>query len=211
MSERILGERTGFCYDMRMRRYVFTIGLLTLILSGFAGDSFATALVKTNLADMTARSGVILVGTCQKKASTSVPGIFGRARSVTTWTFSVKESLKGAAKSGADFQFKQVGLPYDIGKEYLLFLVPLPAGLWVPSGMMQGAFTITTAADGSRVVSNSLGNQFLFQGMSPDTAAPQSTLSKSVKAHGDGASGPVSLEQMREMVQQLQTKGTPIP
>jgi hypothetical protein len=161
-------------------------------------SSQATSVLPSSIEDMTARAHVVFVGTCQKRETTSAPGLMGRTRHTDTWTFSVSDVLKGDLKTGDPFVWKQIGQSYTVGKEYLLFLVKLPNDLLTPVGMVQGKFDVITNADGTKDVKNGFNNDLLFHGVANQgaTKGAKSQLSKS---------GPLPLDTMKELVHQLRS------
>lgn len=115
----------------------------------------ALSIRETPVDEMTTRATVIVIGTVQGQVSQQEKDQFGRPRQVTTWTLLPTEVLKGKPTVGAPFTWRQVGKSYEVGKEYLLFLLHLPKfDLWTPVGTFQGRFQITTNTDGSKSVTN---------------------------------------------------------
>jgi hypothetical protein len=168
--------------------------------------------VPQNLENLVSRSYVAFTGKCLS-AVAKVQGRF----LVTTYTFQVEEVLKGDV--GATYTFTQLGASkeealrlrapsvgefpvYQVNSDYTLFLGNASSiGLQSPVGVTQGVVKVTTAADGSRQIQATGGNEFLFRGMK---VSPAVSKALSTGAAGEGEAA-VDYKSFVDMVKQLRT------
>jgi hypothetical protein len=167
-----------------------------------------------NLAEMVSQAEYIVRGRVVSVVSEPHP-LFNNIWTVAV-TLDVLESLKG--DPGPRYTFRQFvndvrdresRLGYKLGEEVLLLLIkPSRYGLSSPAGLEQGRFRITLDARGNRLATNGAANLGLFQnlaGTSPKTAAElRLPLRQLVQEH---RSGPVTYEQLREMIVSLVAGG----
>ena len=133
--------------------------LLSAVLVVVAGPASPRTVAPAVLAHFVDSSARIFRGSCVEAVAGSVE-IAGATIPVTTYTFQVVESLKGA--EAEQVTFRQVGAPdggardlgrlvgmpsYAPGVEYVLFLLPASrAGLTSPAGAAEAAFAVRDGA-----------------------------------------------------------------
>ena len=156
------------------RRILAVVPLVVLL--GIVSVVRADTTLPADLPSMTSRAELIFSGTCNKAVQEVKSGF-----DVTTFTFTVKEVMKGNLAVGQSFSFSKWfgrgGSPYEIGKDYVLFLLPeAKSGLRATVGNYYGSFKVTRSADGKATVMNARGNRNLF----PAAATKSATVTKAM-------------------------------
>ena len=134
------------------KRVALLLGILTLTGAAGAGARMAAP---TSVARMAASAARVFRGRCTV-VTVGMVEVAGARVPATTYTFRVREHLKGGRRSTITFQ--QLGTPaggprdlgrlaelpvYVRGTEYVLFLLPASAaGLTSPAGAAEGAFLV---------------------------------------------------------------------
>ena len=151
--------------------FSFYLGLVILFIHT---SVFATQVIRTDLSQMIQKAGVVFSGVClDQKTEQKVNPQNQKAMTVTTYTFSVEEWVKGKheeIQEAGTFTFSQWGAPrnlakknkllfalgqpqYEVGKRYFLFLSQKNAtGLSAPIGLSQGVMAVEMKAGGEKVV-----------------------------------------------------------
>lgn len=169
--------------------------------------SSATMSIPLTLEQMTAHATVIFIGKCEQATTARKPWIGSTTTAMTTYTFKVEEVLKGTLDTKQSFVFEEIGVgTYQPGTSYLAFLKQGKTR-WATLGQVlgQGSFKITTAADGSKTVSNGNGNQFILPpaAAASDTAGSKAS-TKGAKSRAPRARGGISLDKIRAQVKDQQ-------
>lgn len=189
------------CYNIFMQWHrIFLCAVLVWLLPHV---SSATMSIPLTLEQMTAHATVIFIGTCEQATTARKPWIGKTTTAMTTYTFTVEEVLKGSLDPKQAFVFEEVGVgSYQPGTSYLAFLKQGKTR-WATLGqvMGQGSFKITTAADGSKTVSNGNGNQFVLPPPTPESTKGST---KGAKSRAPRARGGISLEKIRTQIKDIQ-------
>jgi len=130
--------------------------VLTLTVASAQAGPMAMTVPRVTLPGLTASAGRIFRGVCLS-AEVGTVEYAGARIAATTYTFDVRESLKGG--SGRTVTFRQVGTPgggardlgraaglpvYAPGGEYVIFLLPeSKARLTSPAGASRGALLVS--------------------------------------------------------------------
>ena len=139
-----------------MRLRCFRPVVYVVLALSYAAGAHAWTLVPTTVADLTRSAARVFRGHCVA-TQVGTAEVAGARIPVTTYTFRVREHLKG--EGPRTITFRQVGTPeggprdlgrlaglpvYAPGTEYVLFVLPQSsAGLTSPAGAGQGVFVVS--------------------------------------------------------------------
>ena len=190
---------------MKLIQRRFAAASLVLVL-GAAGAVRADTTLPVDLPTMTGRAELIFSGTCTNAAKETKGGF-----KVVTYTFTVKDVMKGNLAAGQSIGVSkwigERGAPYEVGKDYVLFLLPEGKnGLRATVGNYYGSFAVTRLTDGKATVMNARGNRNLFPaGAAASPAAMKAMSVGGVKAVKAAADAPVEYTSFVDMVNVLKT------
>lgn len=194
-----------------MKRCLSLLAMLALALPALAQRGALT--IPRNIGQLADRSAVIVRGTVTSATVEKHPQLSGLDTVVVT--LSVKETLKGQAKTTITFRqyiwdirdrFDAAG--YLKGQDLLLLMIaPSEYGLSSPAGMDQGRFRILRDRTGREFAVNGSANIRLFDGISVQAAKEGITLSpKSASLVAKYLGGPVELSALTSLIRELAQK-----
>ena len=164
-----------------------------------------------NLAELTSDAYTIVAGRVTSVRYETHPQ-FSNIHTVVV-KMDVLEVWKGQASGEFTFRLfvddpidMQTNLGYRPGQEVLLFMTqPSQYGMSSPAGLDQGIFLISRDAQGNRLVRNGVNNFGLFAKIDQSAPALKARLSaQSRQVATDLKSGPMTYDQLKEMVRVLQ-------